>query len=58
MLNWIVWIRTVYMYKNEFGINDVIYDVWCAIKPIQNEHTYPTRFNGIIAIPLQEYFWH
>ena len=26
ILNWVVWNRTVYMYKNGLGIN------WCAIK--------------------------
>ena len=29
MLNWIVWDRTVYMYKNGFGT----YNSWYAIKP-------------------------
>ena len=32
MLNWTVWKRTVYMYKNGFGINNLD---WCAIKANQ-----------------------
>ena len=29
MLNWIVWNKTVYLYKNEFGINNL--QGWYAI---------------------------
>ena len=32
MLKWIVWNRTVYLYKNGFGID---YKGWYAIKPKQ-----------------------
>ena len=38
MLNWIVWKRTVYFYKNGFGIT---YKSWYAIKPKQtNKQTF------------------
>ena len=36
MLNWIVWTRTDYLYKNEYGIT---YKGWYAITPKQpNNH--------------------
>ena len=34
MLNWIVWNRTVYMYKNGFSVK---YNGWYAIKPNQTK---------------------
>ena len=33
MLNWIVWNRTAYMYKN--GLCTITYNGWYAIKPNQ-----------------------
>ena len=36
MLNWIVWNRTVYMYKDEFGIKKA-YNDWYAIKRKQTK---------------------
>ena len=33
MLNWIVWNRTVYMYKMVLVL--ITYNGWCAIKPKQ-----------------------
>ena len=36
MINWIVWNRTVYMYKNGFGIK-LTYNGWYAINPNQTK---------------------
>ena len=33
MLDWIVWNRTVYMYKNEFGINNQQFSMCHKTKP-------------------------
>ena len=35
MLNWIVWNRTVYMYKMDLAL--IIYNGCCAIKPKRSE---------------------
>ena len=37
MLNWIVWNRTVYMYKNEFGINNLQWLMCHKTKPNWNQ---------------------
>ena len=36
ILNWIVWNRTVYMYKNGFGINSPWWLMWHKTNPNQN----------------------
>ena len=40
MLNWIVWNRTDYLYKNRFGVNKG----WYAIKPKQPTRTKSKRW--------------
>ena len=49
MLNWIVWNRTVYIYKNRFGINNL---QW-----LMCHKTKPNQTNQILIICLHTVKW-
>ena len=45
MLSWIVWNRTIYVYKNWFD-NKKNYNCWCAIKPNETKPNLNWRWWG------------
>ena len=51
MLNWIVWNRTIYMYKMDLAW--ITYNGWCAIKPNQIKLNQTIFNDGYGHLPIK-----
>ena len=55
LLNWIAWNRTVYMYNNGLGINNLQWLIWHKTEPIQSN--FVALISRILFIFIESLLW-